>query len=78
MWYSVCAIEATLDNYFTESVFRGLSCFPFLLHHFLALSTLLKEMEIVEKEGVLPVFDTGIYLFFLSTAEITVRLGGLL
>ena len=35
--------------------------FSLWLHHFLTLSTLCKEMEMVEKEGGgLPVFDTDI------------------
>ena len=42
---------------------------------FLTLSTLWKEVEIVEKEGGLPVFDTDIQSnFFLPTAEISARL----
>ena len=44
--------------------------FSLWLHDFLTLSTLWKEMEIDEKEGGLPVFDTDslfilFYLFFL-------------
>ena len=41
--------------------------FSLWLHHFLKLSTLWKEMEIVEKEGSLPVYDTHIlntFFFF--------------
>ena len=62
--YSVCTIEAILENCFTELVFCGLSCFPFWLHHSLTLSTLWKEMGIVEKEGGLPVFDANILITF--------------
>ena len=48
------------------------------IHHFLTLSTLWKEMEIVEKEGGLPVFDSDILNFFLffSIAEITTQIMG--
>ena len=56
--YSVCTVEVILDNSFTELVFCGLSCFPFGLHHYLTLSTLWKEMEIVEKAGGWPVSES--------------------
>ena len=63
--YSVCTVEAILDNCFTELVFM----FPLWLHRFLTLSTLRKEMGIVEKEGGLPGFDTDIvnsFFFFFA------------
>ena len=52
--------------------------FSLSLHHFLTLSTLWKEMGMVEKEGGLSVFDTDILntFFFLPTAEITAQLSG--
>ena len=64
--YSVCTVEAILDNCITEIVFCGL--------------TLWKEMGIVEKDGVLPVFDTDILNTLppptkkKKTAEITSQL----
>ena len=30
-WYSVCGVEAILDNYLAELVFCGFSCFPYSL-----------------------------------------------
>ena len=47
--------------------------FPFWLHHFLTLSTLWKEMGIVEKEGNLLVFDADNLKKNFITAEIIAR-----
>ena len=79
--YSVCTVEAILDNCFTEFVFCDHSCFFFGCIIFLTLSTQWKEMGIVEKEGGLPVLNTDIlnsffFFFFLLTAEITTQLTG--
>ena len=49
------------------------------LHHFLTLSILWKEMEIVEKEGGPSVFDTDIlvfFFFFLPPTKISMWLIG--
>ena len=67
MWYRF----KILDNCFTDLVFCGLSYFHFGCH-FLTLSTTWKEIEIVEKEEDLPVFDTDMlrtffFFFFFFT-----------
>ena len=67
---SVCMVEAILDNCLQRLVFCGLSCFPFgyPVHHFLKLSTVWKEIGVVEKEKGLPVFDVDIVnTFFFCT-----------
>ena len=63
----------SLDNSLTDLVFCSLM-FSLWLHDFLTLSILRKEMDIVEKKGGLPAFDTDIlntffFFFFLPTAE---------
>ena len=51
--------------------------FSLWLHHFLTLSTLWKETEIVEKERSLLVFDNdSLNFIFLPTVKITARLTG--
>ena len=50
--------------------------FSLWLLHFLTLSTLWKEIGIVEKEGGFPLFDTDNFLKILSTAEIISQLTG--
>ena len=50
-WYSVCTIVVILDNCFTELALWPLMFF-LRLHHFLTLSTLWKDMEILKKEGL--------------------------
>ena len=73
--YRVCTVEAILDNCFTVLVFCGPSFFPLAALFFKTVNTM-GGMEIIEKEGGMPVFDTDIIntFFFLPTAEITARL----
>ena len=67
--YSICTIEAILDNCFTRFVFYGFLCFPVSN----TLTTLWKKMGIAE-DGDFAYFwhrRSRLFFYFLLIAEIT-------